>query len=181
MEITHKTALVVIPPEEVWSSIQSIRQKYDNKIRRWMPHITLLYPFFSQSEFPQITPSFEEIGKTISPFTIVLREFGYFSQKKKRYVLWLAPEKKEPIVELQTQLSDLSSGLSLELKSNRSFSPHMTMGRFQGEDSFWAGKKECEDGWEAVTFTVDRFFMISRNDPPDDVFRVDQEILLEGK
>lgn len=36
-----QSALVIIPPEEVWSQIQAIREKYDPNFRIWMPHINL--------------------------------------------------------------------------------------------------------------------------------------------
>jgi hypothetical protein len=39
---THKTAVVVIPPDDLWAPIQALREKYDRHFRRWMPHITLL-------------------------------------------------------------------------------------------------------------------------------------------
>ena len=42
--LTYTTALVVIPPAEVWLPIQALRAKYDAKVRRWMSHITLVYP-----------------------------------------------------------------------------------------------------------------------------------------
>jgi hypothetical protein len=42
--------LVIIPPEAVWEPIQAIRRRHDRKLRRWMPHITLLYPFRPRSE-----------------------------------------------------------------------------------------------------------------------------------
>ena len=46
MEILgHKTATVIIPPECVWGPIQAIRQKHDSEVGRWMPHVTLTYPF----------------------------------------------------------------------------------------------------------------------------------------
>jgi len=40
--LTHTTAIVVVPPRESWAVIQPIRQKHDRKVRRWMPHITLI-------------------------------------------------------------------------------------------------------------------------------------------
>ena len=42
---THTTAVVLIPPEEVWEPIQALRRAHDRNFDRWMPHITLLYPF----------------------------------------------------------------------------------------------------------------------------------------
>jgi 2'-5' RNA ligase superfamily len=51
---THQTAVVLIPPEAVWPPIQALRQQYDRHVRRWMPHITLLYPFRPREEFERI-------------------------------------------------------------------------------------------------------------------------------
>ena len=48
---THQTPVVIIPPKEIWASIQSIRQQHDTNYRRWMPHITLIYPFRPKAEF----------------------------------------------------------------------------------------------------------------------------------
>ena len=45
--LDHKTAAVIITPEDVWGPIQAIRQKHDSKVGRWMPHVTLTYPFLT--------------------------------------------------------------------------------------------------------------------------------------
>ena len=42
----YNSAVVIIPPQEKWESIQEIRETYDRGFNRWMPHITLIYPFF---------------------------------------------------------------------------------------------------------------------------------------
>jgi hypothetical protein len=42
MSKVFTSAVVIIPPEELWIPIQKIRKKYDRQINRWMPHITLL-------------------------------------------------------------------------------------------------------------------------------------------
>jgi len=42
---TYTTAVVLIPPEDVWEPIQKLRRVYDRHFDRWMPHLTLLYPF----------------------------------------------------------------------------------------------------------------------------------------
>jgi hypothetical protein len=49
--MTHKTALVIIPPVTAWTPIQAIRAKQDPKARRWMPCITLIYLFLRAKEF----------------------------------------------------------------------------------------------------------------------------------
>lgn len=37
---THRTAVVAMPPPEVWEPIQAIRRQHDRNVQRWMPHIT---------------------------------------------------------------------------------------------------------------------------------------------
>ncbi|GAH96855.1 unnamed protein product, partial [marine sediment metagenome] len=61
MNKVYNTAVVIIPPENIWGSIQKIRKKYDRHIDLWMPHITMLYPFYPQSEFSWIIKKFSEI------------------------------------------------------------------------------------------------------------------------
>ena len=51
MKKVYTSACVIIPPKELWGPIQKIRQQYDRQIHRWMPHITLLYPFRPIVEF----------------------------------------------------------------------------------------------------------------------------------
>ena len=41
MQKTHQSAVVLIPPREVWAPIQAIRREHDRHLRRWMPHVTL--------------------------------------------------------------------------------------------------------------------------------------------
>ena len=37
MMLEYAGANVIIPPKEIWASIQSIRQQHDTNYRRWMP------------------------------------------------------------------------------------------------------------------------------------------------
>jgi poly(A) polymerase len=53
---SHHSAVVIIPPEEVWEPIQALRRKYDRQIHRWMPHINLLYPFVAEQHFQEVMP-----------------------------------------------------------------------------------------------------------------------------
>ena len=50
-QVTHQTGLVIIPPPMAWPPIQAIRAAHDRKLRRWMPHITPIYPFLPAGEF----------------------------------------------------------------------------------------------------------------------------------
>ena len=54
---TYTTAVVLIPSEEIQPPIQAIRRVHDRNFERWMPHITLLYPFAPQRNFQDVIPA----------------------------------------------------------------------------------------------------------------------------
>src|SRR5215471_9782927 len=75
---THHTAVVAIPPPEVWEPIQAIRRQHDRNVRRWMPHITLLYPFMPRAHFGEALPALIEVGKQSAAFQVTLATFQAF-------------------------------------------------------------------------------------------------------
>ncbi|KAK8051443.1 hypothetical protein PG993_002828 [Apiospora rasikravindrae] len=50
---SHDTALCIIPPRHLWSSLDSLRSLYDKAHERWPPHINLAYPFVKTDSLPQ--------------------------------------------------------------------------------------------------------------------------------
>jgi hypothetical protein len=46
MEKVVSSAVVVMPPESMWTQIQDIRAKHDKSYARWMPHINLVRSYF---------------------------------------------------------------------------------------------------------------------------------------
>ena len=50
-QVMYKTGLVTIAQPAAWPPIRAIRAGHDRKLRRWMPHITLIYPFLPAGEF----------------------------------------------------------------------------------------------------------------------------------
>ena len=101
---THKTAVVLIPPEELWEPIQEIRRLYDKHIARWMPHVTLLYPFRRREEFDALTGPLAEACRQVEPFDVELAEFRRLSHPRRASTLWLAPEPAETLGRLQESL-----------------------------------------------------------------------------
>ncbi len=53
---TPTSAVVWIPPDSALPTIQAIRRRYDRHLQRWMPHVTLLYPFRPRENFDCIDP-----------------------------------------------------------------------------------------------------------------------------
>ena len=82
MSKVYNSAVVIIPPQEQWGQIQEIREKYDRQINRWMPHITLLYPFHPENEYNLFEHDFSTICKSIEPFDIHLKQINYFTHGK---------------------------------------------------------------------------------------------------
>jgi poly(A) polymerase len=49
-QATYETGLVTLSRPTTWPPIRAIRAEHDRKLRRRMPHITLIYPFLSAGE-----------------------------------------------------------------------------------------------------------------------------------
>lgn len=92
--LTHQTALVVIPPAESWPPIQAIRKKHDRKIRRWMPHVTLIYPFLPREQVDTARQFLADACGETPALEIQLAEFSTFrgpSLPIVRQPLWQHP------------------------------------------------------------------------------------------
>ncbi|MEN3038418.1 MAG: 2'-5' RNA ligase family protein [Candidatus Kryptonium sp.] len=176
MRKTHKTAVVIIPPENVWAPIQKIRKQYDKQFRRWMPHITLIYPFRPFEEFEKVYTEFEIACKEMQSFEIELAEFRFFKHYGENYTIWLAPEPKDKIVKLQEKLQSIVPDCDDVRKFEDGFTPHLSVGQVKGKENLERLLKELQIAWEKLEFEVNSVFFIWRNEPPDDVFRVWREV-----
>jgi 2'-5' RNA ligase len=175
---TVQTALVFVPPSEVWPPIQAIRAEYDRNVHRWMPHITLLYPFRPRMEWDAVLGPLSEACAQVEPFTVTLGTFGHFRHGKSA-TLWLAPEPKTRLVALQTALWRAVPDYDDTRKYSGGFTPHLSVGQVPAgrADALLAALQE---DWEPVTFTAAEVQLIWRGDPPDDVFRVGERLGLGG-
>jgi 2'-5' RNA ligase len=144
--LTHHSAVVLIPPEEVWGPIQAVRREHDRQFRRWMPHVTLLYPFLPREAFGEAAPLLERACAGIAPFRVTLREFRGFRHRGRRCTLWLAPEPVDPLLGLFATLARAFPECAAAPKLP--FEPHLS---------------------------VVAASLIWRHDAPDDVFRVERE------
>jgi 2'-5' RNA ligase len=179
--LDHKTAAVIIPPEDVWGPIQAIRQKHDSKVGRWMPHITLIYPFLPRSRFGRAAKELVSACRSVKPFEIELARFDQFGHGKGYFTLWLAPEPDEPIKDLHAALCPVvyedahDSGREIW-----HFKPHLSVGQARGMGNMVKLIEELQAGWRPIRFRVDSVQLIWRNDRPDDAFRIDRTLALQG-
>jgi 2'-5' RNA ligase len=176
---TYKTALALVPPEEVWEPIQRIRREHDKQIRRWMPHITLAYPFRPESQWPALTEALREAGRGIEPFEVELEGLDFFSHGHS-CTMWLSPRPVEALRRLQAALEAVVPDCNDVSQFADGFRPHLSVGQVNRKADAERLLASLAAGWRPLRFLADHVAMIRRDDPPDDVFRVEQTIGLGG-
>lgn len=175
---THATALVLIPPEAVWQPIQTIRQQHDRNVRRWMPHITLLYPFTPRAAFAGLVPELAATCANAPPFTITLAHFGVFTHGRRGATVFLVPEPAEPLLALQTRLWTALPAYDDTRHHRNGFTPHLSIGQTRGAAEARALVEALSAQWQPLTFAASAVQLIWRNEPPDDTFRVAHSLRL---
>lgn len=130
LQPTYESGIVIIPPTSISQKIQPLREKYDAKANRWMPHITLIYGFISEEYFEEASQLILEKITQVLPFGINLKEYQSFSHQNKE-TLWLNPvTENNELCDLQTVLQSCFPKCNEQIK-NVGFNPHMSIGQFQ--------------------------------------------------
>lgn len=177
-DTTHKSAVVLIPPEECWGPIQAVRRAHDRQFRRWMPHITLLYPFRPREIFDEAAATLQVALADVRPLEITLCEIRHFHHGRRSYTIWLAPEPADVLKRLQAALQAAIRDCDDVARYAGGFTPHLSLGQVRSAAALEELIRSLQERWQPLTFTVTRVSLIWRNDPPDDVFRVDRHIAL---
>lgn len=177
---THNTAIVVIPPEDVWGPIQAIRQKHDSKVKRWMPHITVIYPFGPESDFGRPAEELAPVCKAIPPFDIELATFRTFNHGKGHHTIWLAPKPEGPLHDLHAEVWTAVSWQHDFEPGIERFEPHLSVGRARGAVNAARLLGELQADWTPIRFAVLAVHFISRGNRPDDAFRIVKSLPLRG-
>ncbi|MDC3960949.1 2'-5' RNA ligase family protein [Polyangium jinanense] len=159
---THWTAAVLVPPPESWEPIQAIRKVHDRKIGRWMPHVTLLYPFRPRVEFDALAPALAAACAEVSPFTLTLRHFGHFQHGRGRFTVWLDPEPHEPILALHAALVQVVPDCDDTARPAGGFKPHLSVGQANGDGELARFLGEVESTWMPIAFKVHAVALIAR-------------------
>jgi len=167
MSKVHTSAVCIIPPQEVWTKIQAIRQRHDKSFRRWMPHINLLYPFLPEKDFPNAASKLRSALGDFPQFKVVFNEFGFFEHGKRSCTLFLEPvlpQDKNILTRLQRELEgEFPNCKDLSERGNGTFHGHLTLGQFQGRAALDRKKAEFNRTWQPIEFTVDKIHLIARS------------------
>jgi len=174
----NSSAVVIIPPKEIWVPIQEIRRIYDRQIRRWMPHITLLYPFRLESEYNTLESLFSTICKKIKSFEITLSKFKYFIHGKQKYTIWLAPEPESLINDLQYKLLAIVPDCNNVNLHKNGFTPHLSVGQIEGKNRLIEVIETLQRNWSQLKFTINSIYFIAREKQKLSKFEVNKSFLL---
>ena len=123
------SALVIIPPRDAWKPIQALREKHDRHARRWMPHLTLLFGFVPQAQFPEAQEALRRLLASRRPFRIRFRTVRAFQQGE-AWTLYAAPEPSTELLELQTALeAEFPLCQEQSAQGPGGFLAHLTLGQ----------------------------------------------------
>lgn len=175
----YTSAVVIIPPQENWIPIQEIRKIYDQNIHRWMPHITLLYPFRPKTDYNILEKFFFEICNMIPAFEITLQDFHYFNHGRQNYTLWLKPEPLRMIQDLQAKILKIVPDCNDVNKFKRGFRPHLSVGQIKGKNNLFDIIQSLQNQWEELKFLVNEIFFISREKSKTSQFEIKKRIQLK--
>jgi len=175
---TYRTAIVVIPPEEAWVPIQAIRQTRDRNYRRWMPHITMVYPFVPMRQFEPVIDELAESCRAVRPFDITLAEFRAFRHRGGRSTVYLAPEPTGALIALHGALLNCFPDCDDTAGFKRGFTPHLSVGQSVGRQETRELVDTLNSSWRELSFGVSQISLIWRNDYPDDTFRIAHQVAL---
>jgi|GEM_PF-184633 len=178
----HQAAVVLIPPEELWGPIETLRSKHDRNYERWMPHVTLLYPFVPEEHFAEAEALIAEALRELNPFQVTLSGFSHFEHRGS-VTAWLRPEDRPhgAIKELQAVLQTALPQCDEQgRKSENGFTPHLSVGQLPRSSPAEIRRtlSAWERDWKPLTFEAHEVCLISRRG--DVPFEVRRRVQLGG-
>lgn len=130
-----RRCILIFPKFQDEYRIEAIREKYDPLFGIIKPHITLVFPFYSQLTKDELCAHISSALSPFRAFPIVMRGVSTHRHPDGRYIFLDVAEGAESI----HMISERLYGGALEkYRSDRydtSYVPHITLGRFQDEST----------------------------------------------
>ncbi|MCS7168249.1 MAG: 2'-5' RNA ligase family protein [Gemmatales bacterium] len=158
---THHSALVIIPPESVWPTIQTLRQKYDRQFHRWMPHINVLYPFIAEERFAEAAELAGQVLRRVPRFILRFERFRWFIHGSGTATVWLEPAPGEAVRGLHSVLLEIFPQCDDLTRFPQGYTPHLSIGQTSavGVEQFAA---RLQTHWQPLEFWVNEVAFIAR-------------------
>jgi 2'-5' RNA ligase len=173
------TAAVLIPPREAWPPIQAIRRAHDPHVARWMPHVTLLYPFVREFRFPSAAGGLAAACAQAPPFRLTLGQFGLFRHGERRATLWLRPDPVEAVKGLQAAMLARFPWCDDVCRFGGGFAPHLSVGSWPAAAARTA-LATLQETWKPLQWQVDAACLIARPEDGRGPFEV-RHVLALGR
>lgn len=148
-----RTFLAIELPEEIKSGLGKIQKRLKPKIEgvRWTRpegiHLTLkFFGYVAGDDFSSISNAVNDSIKGVKPFTLELGTIGAFPGPTRPRVIWIGigGQTKE-LIDLQKALDRNFEQIGFP-SENRSFKPHLTLGRLKVPGSAVGFPKVLEEG-----------------------------------
>ncbi|MFF5975781.1 RNA repair domain-containing protein [Streptomyces sp. NPDC012769] len=153
---TYRTALAWLPPPGLWEPIQSIRRVHDRQIRRWPPHVNVVYGFVAEADFLRAIPVVAAALRTVPPFRARLQGVRWFRHRTDATV-WLDPAAAGP-EPWQRMREALEERFPLCV-DDRGFTPHLSLGRSREPAALAA---RCEELLGTMSVRVEELVLLAR-------------------
>lgn len=175
----HTSAVVLIPPQQLWQQIDDIRKRFDKSYGRWMPHINLIYGFLPEEHFPEAAAAMESVVRKHGPIEIHLEQLSLFEHSNSASLVILPRYSPDGIGALQQELQGLFPACLEQSRHGTGFQSHLTLGKFEGDS--WAEdarrwKAELSESWKPISFIASEVCLLAR--AGDQPFGVRHRLLL---